>query len=119
MRKIDVNLKERAYDVVIMPGLLDDLYVKIESFAKNRKVLIITDSNVNQLYGEKVLNTLKEVCSEADIAVFPAGEPSKTLATVEALYTRGVDFGLDRSSAVVALGGGVVGDIAGFLPPRI
>ncbi len=115
MRKIDVNLKERSYNIVIMSGLLDDLSVKIETFVHKRKVLIVTDSNVNKLYGKKVLKELNGVCSEVSIAVFPAGEPSKTLATVETLYEKAISCKLDRSSVVIALGGGVVGDIAGFL----
>jgi 3-dehydroquinate synthase len=115
VKKIDVNLKDRAYDIVIMPGLLNDLPAKIESFVKKKKVLIVSDSNVNELYGERVLKAIKSVSAEAQITEFPAGEPSKTLATVESLYEKAIQMGLDRSSVIVALGGGVVGDVAGFL----
>jgi 3-dehydroquinate synthase len=114
VKKINVNLKERAYDIVIMSGLLDDLSAKLESFVSKRKVLVISDSNVSKIYADKVMAALKGVCSESDIAIFPAGEPSKTLKTVETLYEKGTSYGLDRSSVVIALGGGVVGDIAGF-----
>jgi 3-dehydroquinate synthase len=115
LKKIDVNLSERSYDIVIMSGLLDDLSAKIESFVQQRKVLIVSDSNVSKLYGNKVLKGIKSTCSEAEITSFSAGEPSKTLATVESLYVKAIEMGLDRSSVIVALGGGVVGDVAGFL----
>ena len=115
MKKIDVNLKDRAYSIVIMEGLLDDLAAKIESFVSQRKVLIISDSNVSKLYSKQVIDAIKEKAADVDIAVFPAGEPSKTLKTIESLYEKAIEFALDRSSVIVALGGGVVGDIAGFL----
>ena len=115
MKKIDVNLKERAYSIVIMEGLLDDLAAKIDSFVSSRKVLIVSDSNVSKLYSKKVIDAIKEKATDVDIAIFPAGEPSKTLKTIESLYEKAIEFGLDRSSVIVALGGGVVGDIAGFL----
>jgi len=115
VKKIDVDLKERAYNIVIMADLLDDLNAKLDSFVSKRRVLVVTDSNVSILYAEKVMRALKGICADADIAIFPAGEPSKTLKTVETLYEQATSFGLDRSSVVIALGGGVVGDIAGFL----
>jgi len=115
VKKIDVDLKERAYNILIMPDLLDDLKVKLEVFVAKRRVLVISDTNVSKIYSEKVLRALKGICADSDIAVFPAGEPSKTLKTVESLYEKATSFGLDRSSVVIALGGGVVGDIAGFL----
>ena len=115
MKKIDINLKERSYSIIIMQNLLDELGPKIEPLISNRNVLIISDSNVSEIYGDKVLAAVKKSASKAEIAVFPAGEPSKTLKTVESLYEKAIDAGLDRSSVIVALGGGVVGDIAGFV----
>ena len=115
MKKISVNIKERAYDIIIMADLLDDLSAKLESFVSKRKVLVVSDSNVSKLYADKVLSALKGITVDTDIALFPAGEPSKTLKTVERLYEKAVSFGLDRSSVIIALGGGVTGDIAGFL----
>ena len=115
MKKIDVDLKERAYNILIMEGLLDDLKAKLESFVSKRQVLVVSDTNVSELYGDKVMGALKGICAGADITVFPAGEPSKTLKTVESLYEKAISSGLDRSSVIIALGGGVVGDVAGFL----
>ena len=115
MKKIDINLKERAYSIVIMENLLDDLFPKIDSFTAKRNVLIISDTNVSEIYGQKVLSAIKKSAAHAELTVFPAGEPSKTLKTVESLYEKAIELGLDRSSVIVALGGGVVGDIAGFV----
>lgn len=115
MKKIGVNLKERAYDIIIMTRLFRDLKAKLELFAANRKVMVVSDSNVSKLYASAVMDALKELSSEADLAVFPAGEPSKTLKTVETLYNKAISSGLDRASVIIALGGGVVGDAAGFL----
>ena len=115
MKKIDINLKERAYSIVIMENLLDDLSSKIDSFVAKRNVMIVSDSNVSKLYGQKVLAAIKKSASHAELTVFPAGEPSKTLKTVEFLYEKAIELGLDRSSVIVALGGGVVGDVAGFV----
>jgi 3-dehydroquinate synthase len=110
-----VSLGNRSYDILIAPNLLEDLPAKVERFAKKKRVLLITDSNVEELYADKVAAALKRVCSAVETSVFPAGEESKTLATVSKLYGEAVEAKLDRSSIVVALGGGVVGDIAGFM----
>ena len=115
MKKIPINLKERAYDILVMSGLFDDLSAKIEHFIKGRRVLLVTDSNVEKLYADKVVKKLQHSASVVTTTVFPAGEKSKNLATMEKLYSQAVEAGMDRSSVVIALGGGVVGDVAGFL----
>lgn len=79
------------------------------------KFAIITDSKVKHLYGGKLLWNLKKSGLKAEILSFPQGEKSKTLSTVEALSSQMIEMGFDRSSIIIALGGGVVGDIAGFL----
>lgn len=115
MKKIDVNLGDRSYGIVIMPGLIDDLANKISKLAAKRNILIITDDNVKKLYGDKVLKKVSSVALKATIASIPPGEASKTLTTVQKLYAAAINAELDRSSVIIALGGGVVGDIAGFV----
>ncbi|NOY75140.1 MAG: 3-dehydroquinate synthase [Kiritimatiellaeota bacterium] len=115
MKKIQVGLSDHPYDIFVRANLVDDLPAKVEKFVAERKVLIVTDSNVNKLYGKKVEKLLCQATPQVSIVEFPAGEPSKTLATLENLYNECVSLELDRSSVVVALGGGVVGDLAGFL----
>lgn len=111
MKTVMVDLDERSYririgdDVEIFPSL---------SGRKGTKALIVTDSNVEPLYGHKYSELLAGLGIAAKRLVLPAGENTKTLKNVEKIYEAALDHGLDRSSVFVALGGGVVGDIAGF-----
>ena len=65
LKKIDVNLEERSYNILIVPNLLDDLSNKLSKRLSGRKALIITDDNVNQLYGEKVLKKVGAAAEKA------------------------------------------------------
>ena len=80
----------------------------------DRKICIVTDSNVGPLYEESVRQVLSEVSSDISVFTFEAGEKNKNLNTVSALYQVLIKNGLDRKSLLVALGGGVVGDLTGF-----
>ena len=80
----------------------------------DRKICIVTDSNVGPLYEESVKQVLSEVSSDISVFTFEAGEKNKNLNTVSALYQALIQNGLDRKSLLVALGGGVVGDLTGF-----
>ena len=86
--------------------VLGESLTRLEQYIKGRKYVIITDENVNQLYGERFPGD--------DVIVIGTGEGSKTLNTVETIYKKFLDFKLDRSSFVVAVGGGLVCDVAGF-----
>ncbi len=98
----------------------DGYYIHIEdSFDKlkteYKKMMIITDSNVCNYHLHNLKKQLEKSCDSVHHAVFEAGESSKNLATIEKLYTACIDAELDRKSCIVALGGGVVGDMAGFV----
>ena len=80
----------------------------------DRKICIVTDSNVGPLYEESVRQVLSEVSSDISVFTFEAGEKNKNLNTVSALYQVLIKNGLDRKSLLVALGGGVVGDLTGY-----
>lgn len=82
---------------------------------KTAKIAIITDSKVKKLYGGKLFWNLKKEGFDVNIFSFPDGEKSKTLTTVESLAEKLSENNYDRTSVIIALGGGVVGDIAGFL----
>lgn len=79
-----------------------------------RKVCIVTDSHVGPLYSNEILSIAKEVCSLAMIFSFEAGEQSKTLDVIEDLYEELIKAKFDRKDYLIALGGGVVGDMTGF-----
>ena len=113
MKRIHLDFDKRAYDICIAQdfALLADEVKKLNA----SKILIITDSNVSKLYLKEVYDILKGVCTTVASAQFAAGEMSKNLATIQRLYEACVQNGLDRKSVIVALGGGVVGDMAGFV----
>lgn len=80
----------------------------------DRKICIVTDSNVGPLYESAVEEVLRKVSSDISVFTFEAGEKNKNLDTVSSLYQILIQNGLDRKSLLVALGGGVVGDLTGF-----
>ncbi len=87
----------------------------LESFnIQNRRICIVTDSTVNELYATEVKTCLEEYCKEITVFVFPAGEKSKTLDTVRNLYEHLILNHFDRKDLMLALGGGVVGDLTGY-----
>ncbi len=116
MKHVDVNLGDRSYTIHIGDGLLDNVpeYVRNAGLASGR-VALVSDSNVMPLHGDKVLRSL----SGAGLAVVqcevPAGEGSKTVDKAAELCRSFLLGELDRTSSVIALGGGVVGDLAGFV----
>ncbi len=114
MHKIKVNLKERGYDILIGRGILSGP-PELKKKLSGRRCLVITDSNVGKIYGSSVLNALKKAGAQASMVTFKAGEASKNLETYGKLLRECSRAGLDRSSVIVALGGGVPGDVAGFV----
>ncbi len=113
MKRIHLDFDKRAYDICIERDF-NALRGEIENL-KPSKLLIITDSNVSPLYLKTVYDALSGICATVASAQFIAGEESKHLQTVQHLYKACVQNGLDRKSVIVALGGGVVGDVAGFV----
>lgn len=109
--KLTVNASTHTYDVHIG----DNLRFHLEDFLpkKYTSALIITDSEVEKLYLQDVLNHIESM--EVHVAVIPSGEASKSFKMYEHLQTVALEKGLDRKSLIIALGGGVVGDLAGFV----
>ncbi len=114
MKTLRVSLGERSYDIVIDKGLLANAASYIKGVANPRRVMIVTDSNVADFHEPTLKKSLQDAGFETKTVVFPAGESAKCLANVEALYTEAFAFGMTRTDLVVALGGGVVGDLTGF-----
>jgi 3-dehydroquinate synthase len=104
----------RAYDVVVRSGALDALGAMMRERQLGGPVVLIADETVAGLYAARSLESLRRAGFDASLITFPAGEGSKTLATLSVLWQGMLDSGLDRASTVVALGGGVTGDLAGF-----
>lgn len=113
MTKIRVNAS-KPYDVVIGNGLLSQAGALIAETVKGRKAVIVTDDIVNGLYAEKLIKSMNESGFTTDIFVFPNGEESKCHKTLIELYDFLAEKNITRSDFLVALGGGVVGDLTGF-----
>jgi 3-dehydroquinate synthase len=103
------------YDVVVEPGLLHRAPALLVRHAPASGYAVIADTNVAPLYGERLAARLGAAGLDARLFVHPAGEPHKTLATWSTLMDALLSAGLDRDACVVALGGGVTGDLAGFV----
>lgn len=118
MKRIKVNLDKPSslsYEVCIGHSILDRIGLVVAKSNLAQRYMVITDSNVSPLFGAEVLDLLKQAKVKADLIEFPAGESSKNMDTVLALAKELLARGVDRSSALIALGGGVVGDITGFI----
>jgi len=114
MEKVRVNLKERSYDICIGSNILKDIGRRIKSFGISPKVAIISNPTVYKLYGKKVLTAIKSAGFDVIPVIIPDGERYKDISTVQKIYGELLKNRLDRRSALIALGGGVIGDITGF-----
>jgi 3-dehydroquinate synthase len=104
----------KAYDVVVGANLIDDLGKHIESLNIGKTTVIVGDTNTISLYGQRVVQALHTAGIAATRFAIPAGEANKTLATVATILSAFAKAGLERNHTVIALGGGVVGDLTGF-----
>lgn len=115
MATVHVNLDKRSYDVVCDYGTLGSAAQHISTLGLSKKAAIITDSNVGPHYASDLVAQLSAGGIEATLHTVTAGEASKSMSNVEELCRAMTREGHDRSSFVIALGGGVVGDLAGFV----
>ena len=119
MKTLHVDLQERAYDILIGRGLLDRAGELLRPLLRGRKLALITDSNVEPLYAGRAARSLHLAGFETCVLEIPAGEQSKCPEVLAQLWEELMEFGLTRTDAVAALGGGVVGDLAGFAAATI
>ncbi|PJF25289.1 MAG: 3-dehydroquinate synthase, partial [Phototrophicales bacterium] len=110
MARLTVESPEGRYDIWIEPRLFSQISARAAELGLNRRAAVVTNTTLAPLYGEALAAALPD----AVLVVMPDGEAYKNLDTVASLYSEFVKVGLDRSSVVIALGGGVVGDTAGF-----
>ena len=115
LQKVRVDLKERGYDIEIGVGNLVHLGPLMTSFAQARHVVLLTDGNVAPLYADSIAGHLAAYDLTVDMIILEPGEESKSVAAAECLWERLLEIGADRQSIVMAVGGGVVGDLAGFV----
>ncbi|MGI9535298.1 MAG: 3-dehydroquinate synthase [Thermodesulfobacteriota bacterium] len=118
MINIDVNLKssiDNSYKIFIGTGLIDKLIEDLERNPIAFSYAIITDSNVSRLYGKGLIKKIQNLSSNTLLIDFPAGEEQKNRDTKTIIENKMLEANFGRDSAVIALGGGVVGDIAGYV----
>lgn len=113
--KIKVDLKDKCYDILIERGCLNSLSDQIKKLWSKRRLVVITDHQVNKIYGEKICYSLEKVGFTVFLFEFQAGEKSKNLQTASKAWDFCACSGLTRTDGIIALGGGVVGDLAAFV----
>ena len=113
-RSVRVGLEGRAYDVLIGAGLIERAGVLISPLLKRGRTAIVSDKTVMGLHGARLQASLAAAGIASDVIVIPPGETSKSFAQLEEVCDRLLALELDRGDLIVAFGGGVVGDLAGF-----
>ncbi|MEB2283467.1 MAG: 3-dehydroquinate synthase [Polyangiaceae bacterium UTPRO1] len=114
MEIVNVELGDRAYPIYVGAGCLEDLGPRLAQTGGEKRMAVVTNSTVASLYLEPVTRTLTGAGFDPAVVQIPDGEEHKNLAWLAFVYDRLIDAGVDRGGSVVALGGGVVGDLAGF-----
>src|SRR5699024_9501103 len=111
MTRLNVKASTHAYDIVIDEGIR----FNVKKYLKKTysSILVVTDEHVAAHYLDDVLDSLKD--SRTYSAIVPPGEKSKSIQAYYELQSKAIECGLDRESLIIALGGGVIGDLAGFV----
>ena len=115
MEDLVVDLGERSYPIIIKKGLIDEINLEIEKIYTGNKVFILTDKNVDYHYGNRVKMCLVNAGYEVKLMALEPGEETKAFTTLPSIYNELLDFKLTRSDLIITLGGGVIGDLGGFV----
>lgn len=114
MSVIEVKLPQQSYDIEIAAGGLDRLGERMQPLNLGEKVLVVSNPEIFQHYGERAIAVLESAGFDVFHHILPAGEQYKHLDSIQGIYDTALENRLERSSTMVALGGGVVGDMTGF-----
>ncbi len=112
MKTLKVNIPKKEYNIYIGSGILNKAGEVAADLVRGGKIAIITDTNVEKLYAKKLTDILSDY--QTKVICVEAGEQSKSLETLQYVYGELLDFGITRADLIIALGGGVVGDLTGF-----
>ena len=115
MQSISVPLQNRSYPIWIENGLLAKLPELLKPMNQGQKWVIFSQNEIFNLYGDSLLGELKSNSFQIEKFILPDGENAKSLSALEGIFSQLIELGCDRSSTFLALGGGVVGDSAGFI----
>lgn len=115
MEKLRVELGERSYEILIDRGNLSNIGERLLRFSMGNKIAIVSNPTVSELYSGRVLNSLKKDGFDPFLILIPDGETYKDYFWAYHILTKLLELGFDRKSFLIALGGGVIGDITGFV----
>lgn len=115
IEKINVDLANREYEIFSGKGLLENAYEKISPFMKRKRLAIIADENAYKFHGDRFVKPFVENGVETKVIITKSGENTKSFAVFEEVIEELLAFGIERSDLIVAFGGGVVGDLTGFV----
>ncbi|MFB6277831.1 MAG: 3-dehydroquinate synthase [Halothece sp.] len=111
---INVNCSPKSYQIAIAPGSLNQIGEYLKELEIGNQILVVSNAMIFDQYGETVLASLEAANFSVSYQIIPEGERHKTLLSVQKIYDKAFENYLERSATVVALGGGVIGDMAGF-----
>ncbi len=114
MRNLQINLLNNQYEILIKSGIINSIGEEISNIYEGNKIALITDENVDKFYGDIVKKSLEDNDFKVLKVVLKPGERSKSIESLMKLYNELLDFKLNRGNLIIALGGGVIGDLAGF-----
>ena len=115
MQRLNIDLGERSYEIILGSDVLTKVGESLSKVLQPSRVVLVTHPVLFQLYGDKILPGFKDQGWTLDVIEVAEGETSKTLKQAEIIYDRLLDLKCDRKSALIAFGGGVIGDLVGFV----
>ena len=117
MNKVEVKIKNDSiinYDILVQKGLIKDTGKLVKNILRGKRALIVTDDIVDKLYTNIVKESLEEEDIIASVCVLPNGEPNKNIESINNIFSSLAQNELSRKDIIIALGGGVIGDMAGY-----
>ncbi len=115
LERITINSHNHIYDVYIGKSIISEIFNIHKEFLINKKVIIITDKNVYKIYHKYIFDEFCKIGCESKFIILDPGENSKDLENIYRIYKELIEFKVKRTDVIIAFGGGVVGDISGFI----
>ncbi len=115
MKRLNIDLADRSYEILIGQGLLEKVGEWVLALVKPSRLVIITHPSINRLYGGKLSKGISQANIPTHVIEVPEGEKSKSLEQAEKIYDKLIEWKCDRKTVLLALGGGVIGDLTGFI----
>jgi len=115
MNELNVDFGDRSYPIYFRHGAEQELVERVLGEARTGRAIVVSDENVSHLYAQSFVERLRQCGLNTALFAIRPGEAHKTLDTVRAIYEQAIQFGIDRETPIIAYGGGVVGDVAGFV----